>query len=113
MSTGYEFPVYMSKYARVTRIKVTKTTEGWTFDLFGAIGTDQDGLVDGDPESGLYDLLIREEMSYPADLCDYFGWVWKHVPDGAETQAALKEIAEWVSLCERHAPKGGLFDGLR
>jgi hypothetical protein len=110
----FKLPVYMRRYGSTERLRVTKTATGWTFAFqSGPVETGTDGLVDHDLETGLYDLLRREEMSYPADLSDFIDWVWRYGKEADQVQAALNEIGEWVSLCEQKAPNSALFDGLR
>ena len=89
---------------------VVRTASGWSFTYFREVTTGRDGCVKGEPGTGLFELLDRESINYPADLPGYLEHLWteaaEHGLDHAEVEEALAALAAWVSKCEAESPSG-------
>jgi hypothetical protein len=103
-------PIYTRRWG-VENFYIARTDRGWVVRYqSGPVETDPDGLLDGNEETGIYDLLEREMLSIPRDLRDCLEWMWKHAA-ADELPGAVEQLGRWISACERESPHGPVFKG--
>jgi hypothetical protein len=113
----FRFSAYSRRWKHNEEYSPTRTPEGWSFANAGdVISTGRDARVGRKDGSGLFHFLEHNWVSYPHDLPDYFESLWDQSADRGltqeEVQAALDQLADWVTVCEKHSP-GGIFEGIK
>lgn len=116
VTLGSEFAmkIYGRRWQHRDTFHVTRTADGWAFRYMGVKKQGgRDARVGGAPGTGLCELLDRETINYPEELPGYFEYLWESGADGldqAGVQAALADLAEWISECEARSPRGVFTD---
>jgi hypothetical protein len=104
LNKEFEFRVYGSRFGHddIYRLKRTKT--GWHFSFNAYKGNTDHG---GSPV--LNQALEHDFISYPSTINDYIGSIWREAADKGlsveEVQDRLNQVADWVSSCEKNAPR--------
>ncbi|MGC6586131.1 hypothetical protein ACPV3A_14335 [Paenibacillus sp. Dod16] len=105
----FEFNVYSRRWGHEDHYGLTRTSSGWNLSH-----TTYGGEMNKSCEPNLFEALRHESVIYPRNLSGFFEWLWDRAErDGLshdEVQEALNQLANWVSNCERDAPRG-VFQG--
>jgi hypothetical protein len=100
----FEFRVFSRRWGHDDVYDIRRTKGGWEIGFHYEYDCDKSG------SSGLYELLDHDSINYPEELPGYFAWLWKQAAEQGlsheDVQLALKQLADWVSLCEKNTPKG-------
>lgn len=101
----FEFNVFSRRWGHDDRYRIKRTANGWQINHLG-IG----GPCNRKGEPFLFENLDHDSINYPEELPGYMEWLWDQCSELGLThdqvQAALNELADWVSLCERNSPRG-------
>lgn len=107
---GHEFIVniHSQRWGHEDTYELVRTVEGWTVHFMSSGGECNER---GEPH--LYDALDHDGITYPSSLPDYLAEVWRRAASeglsAEEVQAALDQLAAWVSSVEKSRPSDGLF----
>jgi hypothetical protein len=67
-------------------------------------------MIAANPVAQVFMNYLTMIINYPEELPGYFAWLWKQAAEQGlsheDVQLALKQLADWVSLCEKNTPKG-------
>lgn len=101
----FTFPVYTRRWNGVDTYQVTRTESGWDVSHISISGP-----CDKAGRPVLYANLDQDSVNYPEELPGYMEWLWEQAAErgltSEEVQASLKQLADWISVCERHSPTG-------
>lgn len=110
---GHEFQVeiFTRRWGRPDGYVFRRLNTGWDVSNgFRGGPSDKRGVP------GLYNSLDADSVNYPEELPGYLEWLWNRAErDGLsheEVQVSLTSLAEWISSCERHSPRG-VFAGFK
>lgn len=110
IDTEFSFRVYSRRWGNEDTYKVTRTKDGWDISNL-AIG----GPCDKGGQPFLFRNFRQDSIQYPARLDGWLEWLWNQAAEKGLTkeqvQAAIQELADWVSQTEQSAPDGGLWEG--
>lgn len=109
---GVEFTIsfYSNRWKHNDKYRIKRTVDGW--DLSGIpIG----GPCDKGGRPFLFRHLRHDSIQYPEGLDGWLEWLWyRAASDGLsrdQVQSGLDQLADWVSMTEKHAPSGGIWQG--
>lgn len=106
----FELNIYTRRWGHKDCYQIERTESGWRISILSFSG---DCTKDGYPV--LYSALDHDGVCYPKQTNIFLEWLWdKAHEDGLskeEVQEALNEIGQWISNCEKKAPRG-VFGGL-
>ena len=106
----FSFLVFSRRWDREDTYKVRRTHDGWDISHL-AIG----GPCDKGGHPFLFRNFRQDSIQFPARLDGWMEWLWNQAAEKGLTeiqvQAALQELADWVSETERSAPDGGVWEG--
>lgn len=101
----FEFPIYTRRWGHYDRYRLKRTEAGWQ-----VLGTMQVGREPADKRGrpSLFDIFRHDNICYPAAVGAMLERIWFMASGHAtakEVRRAVKALAEWISTCERSAPK--------
>lgn len=107
----FRLKIYSTKAEDYLEYKLIRTENGWSFS-----SSCWEGECDKDGHPFLFKALRRDAIKYPNRLDLYLGWVWDSAQDKClsenDLQRALDELGEWISLCEKNAPRSSFWEGM-
>lgn len=107
----FELTVYSAKIDGYRDYKMIRTENGWSFCHLAC-----NGECDKDGHPLLFQALRHDSIKYPIGLDLYIGWVWENARNRGisreEVQKAFDQLGEWVSLCEKNAPRSSFWEGM-
>lgn len=93
----------------IEHYKITRTEKGWDIRVLSDSYSSNKSMS---PE--LNHLLDNDGVCYPKDINLFFEWLWdKAAEEGltkAKVQAAINKIGNWISECEKNAPRDGVIE---
>lgn len=106
----FTMKVYTRRWGHYDSYEITRTQKGWNIKVVGMLY-----VCNKDASDGLNELLEHDGVCYPKNINMFFAWLWdRAAEDGlnrAEVQRAIKQLGSWISDCEQHAPRSGVFEG--
>ena len=106
----FKLDIYTRRWGHKDCYTIKRTESGWHISFLSYSG---DCTKDGYPI--LYAALDHDGVCYPKQTNLFLEWLWdKAHEDGLtkeQVQEALNNIGQWISDCEKSAPKG-IFGGL-
>jgi hypothetical protein len=110
IGSKFTFRVYSNRWGHDDDYKVKRTNGGWEIGHIAISGPCDKG---GKPS--LFENLRHDSINYPEGLEGWMEWLWNQAEANGLTaeqvQAALQELADWVSQTEKSAPSGGVWEG--
>lgn len=106
LNMAFEIKIFSRRWGHDDIYRLIRTNTGWQVDHIRGGNSNKRG------EPALYDALHGDQINYPHDLPGYLEWLWERASDEGEglspeaVQAALNDLAEWISACERSTPRG-------
>lgn len=102
MSNSFEFVIQTQRMGHADHYKLTRTAKGWraAHISYGEEGDKGAGPI-------LYRIFEQDGVSWPHQLPEYLERLWEEAEKGLKdeaVQAALKELADWVTACEQATP---------
>ena len=102
--------VFTRRWGHYDRYKFTRNERGWHIQFLS-----NDIQANKDVKPDLNQMLDHDSVCYPEQINTFFEYLWNKAHDEglseAEVQRALNDLGEWISQCERYAPRG-IFGGL-
>ena len=90
---------------------IKRTSAGWSITWAG-----EGGDCDRKCSPHLYEILDNDLVLYPAQIGDWFEWLWEAAEDRgftkSEVQQGIDDIAAWIKVTDIGTPSGRLWDGL-
>jgi hypothetical protein len=106
----FTFKVFSRRWGHDDTYAVQRTKLGWKISHI-AIG----GPCDKGGNPFLYMNFRQDSIQYPVGLEGWMEWLWNQASEKGLTQpqvqAALQELADWVSHTEQNVPSGGVWKG--
>lgn len=110
IGTEFSFRVFSRRWGHYDSYKVIRTKDGWDISNL-AIG----GPCDKGGNPFLFKNFRQDSIQYPARLDGWMEWLWTQAAEKGLTkeqvQAALTQLADWVSQTEKSAPSGDVWEG--
>ena len=110
IGANFTFRVFSRRWGHDDNYQVKRTEDGWNITHI-AIG----GPCDKGGRPFLFENLRHDSIHFPEGLDGWMEWLWtKAANQGltqAQVQAALQQLADWVSNTEKNAPSGGVWQG--
>lgn len=110
IGSKFTFRVYSKRWGHDDNYTVKRTESGWEISHI-AIG----GPCDKGGRPFLFENLRQDSINHPEGLDGWMEWLWRQAETRGLTveqvQAALQELADWVSQTEKNAPIGGVWKG--
>jgi hypothetical protein len=110
IGTEFNFRVFSRRWGHDDTYKVTRTKDGWNI-YHAAIG----GPCDKGGQPFLFKNFHQDSIQYPAKLDGWMEWLWNQAAEkgltAEQVQAALQELADWVSQTEKSAPSSDVWEG--
>jgi hypothetical protein len=110
IGSDFTFEIRSCRWGHSDTYSLHRTATGWDVKHLSIQGPCDKG---GHPF--LFKILDHDSIVYPKSLDGYMEWLWKKASEEGLTyeavQAALQELADWVTLTERDKPRGGLWAG--
>lgn len=104
------FRVYSRRWGHHDPYSIKRTEYGW-YVMHLAIG----GPCDKGGRPYLFDNFRQDSIQYPHRLDGWFEWLWDQAEckglTKEEVQAALDDVAAWVSLTEENTPRTSVWRG--
>ncbi len=108
----FTMKVFTKRWGHYNQYEITRTDEGWNIKGLVASSYSCDKMI----KPGLNEILEHDSVCYPRQVNIFFEWLWdKAAEDGltkAEVQKAINKLGNWISECEKNAPREGVFEGL-
>lgn len=108
----FTMKVFTKRWGHYDQYEITRTDEGWNIKGLFAPSYSCDKMI----KPGLNEILEHDSVCYPKQVNIFFEWLWdKAAEDGltkAEVQKAINKLGNWISECEKNAPREGVFEGL-
>ncbi|PWK16151.1 hypothetical protein [Tumebacillus permanentifrigoris] len=105
----FNFRVWTNRWGHYDTYRLTRTQDGWNVQT---MSLSEQGDKGGEPI--LQHALTNDSVSYPRTLDSKMYTIWEQAKNLGLThdqvQAALDEVAEWVSTTERNTPNRGIFN---
>jgi hypothetical protein len=105
----FSFRIFSRRWGHDDVYKMRRIPEGWWVGYLIHAGD-----CDRTASPQLYKNFRQDGINYPADLPNYFAWLWEKAGEQGlskpEVQLELDRLARWVSICEQNTP-GGIFEG--
>lgn len=100
----FRFDVYSDRWEHDDSYRVVRTETGW--DIYHiAIG----GECEKSGSPYLIENFNQDYIDYPANIGEYMEAIWERAKNEnwnhEQVQAALDQVAKWVSTCEETSPK--------
>lgn len=106
----FEFRVYSRRWGHEDIYHIKRTTEGWNVSNLSIRGPCDKG---GHPF--IFENFRHDSIQYPNDLDSWLEWLWEQAASRGlsreQVQAALQELAGWISNTEKNTPSNGLWEG--
>lgn len=106
----FTFAVYSRRWGHSDHYRLTRTETGWQVG-FKMIG----GPCDKGGRPFLFENFRQDNIQHPSDLPGWLEWLWEQAKDQGlsheQVQAALQQLADWVSTVEKSSPDGGVWTG--
>ena len=102
----FEFEIYTRRWGHTDFYALTRTETGWRITGASAFNNNE---TDKSGQPGVFSALQHDSVSYPYNIGLLLEWTWDKASEGAtreEVQAAINDIAKWISLCEKNTPRG-------
>ena len=102
----FSLEIYSRRWGHYDTYFLTRTREGWNFQ---GLMISNSGECDKRVAPCLYDSLRHDSVCYPAQIADFFEYLWEQAAEGLtfdEVQDCIKMIGEWISNCEMNTPRG-------
>lgn len=112
VTIGKEFymNVFTRRWGHYDRYTFTRNEQGWFIEFLN-----YDIQANKDVNPALNKMLDHDSVCYPAQMNEFFEYLWDRAhEDGlteAQVQKAISDLGEWISQCERCAPRW-IFGGL-
>lgn len=109
---SFEFRVFSNRWDHYDVYTLTRTATGWLINFMST----RNAVADKEGKPALFHVLDHDYISYPNDVPMYMEQIWNEAAEGANkesVQGALNVIAEYISVCEKNAPRGSLFGGIK
>ena len=110
MGKIFKFKIYTRRWGHYDSYSIERISSGWKFHGTAICNS---GECDKTGQPFLYRILDHDSVSYPYNLGELLEWLWGKAAEGlseSEVQAAIEDIANWVSLCEKNVPRGVFED---
>ena len=108
----FTMKVFTKRWGHYDQYEITRTDKGWDIKGLVAASCSCNKMM----KPGLNKLLEHDSVCYPKQVNIFFEWLWdKAAEDGltkAEVQKAINKLGNWISECEKNAPREGVFEGL-
>lgn len=109
MGDTFEFQLYSSRWGHYDSYGVKRTQNGWDISHLSYRGED----IVHEEMTVLYSAMRHDSISFPRDVDIYMHSIWERAKDEGltheEVQEMLNQVAEWISLTEKSAPRSLLF----
>lgn len=110
IGADFTFRVFSKRWGHDDTYRLQRTANGWTVAHL---------MINGPCDKGgrpfLFENLRHDSIHFPAGLEGWMEWLWDQAAsqglDQQKVQAALQQLAEWVSTTEQNAPSGGVWEG--
>lgn len=110
IGVDFTFRVFSNRWGHDDAYRVKRTEDGWIISHI-AIG----GPCDKAGRPFLFENLRHDSIHFPDGLDGWMEWLWSQAASRGltqnEVQTALQELADWVSITEKNAPSGGIWEG--
>jgi len=110
IGSEFEFRVFSRRFEHDDTYTVKRTVDGWDIRHI-----DSGGPCDKGGRPFLFDYLRHDSIQFPEGLDGWMEWLWmKAAEEGMskeEVQAAIQQLADWVTTTERSSPNGGVWNG--
>ena len=110
IGSKFTFRVFSRRWGHDDNYKFKRTEDGWDISHI-AIG----GPCDKGGRPFLFENLRQDSINHPEALDGWMEWLWTQAEtkglSAEQVQAALQQLADWVSQTEKNAPNGGVWEG--
>jgi hypothetical protein len=110
IGADFTFKVFSSRWGHDDTYQVKRTKDGWIITHI-AIG----GKCDKGGRQSLFANFRQDSIHYPEGFDGWMEWLWDQAASKGLTQqqvqAALQQLADWVSNTEKNRPTGGVWEG--
>jgi hypothetical protein len=106
----FTFRVFSNRWGHDDTYKVQRTKDGWHVAHL---------MINGPCDRGghliLFQNFRQDSIHYPEGLDGWMEWLWTQAAENGlsetQVQAALQQLADWVSNTEKNRPSGGIWSG--